>query len=126
MSSLQNVNKVIIIGNLGKDPELRKTTKGNSVINLTIATNRGQKQPDGEWKDVTEWHRSVVWGKRAELCSEYLKKGDRVYVEGCLQTRNWTTKEGEERWSTEILSDDVKFLGSPARQGTQSESALTG
>jgi single-strand DNA-binding protein len=106
-----NVNKVIIVGNLGHDPELKQTPKGNSVTTLSIATSRKIKRGDGVWQPATEWHRAVAWGNRAESCVRHLKKGNRVYIEGALQMRNWKGKNGEDRKSTEILVNDIKFLG---------------
>lgn len=111
MSSLRNVNKVILVGNLGADPELRFTAKGTAVANLSIATNRSRKDAEGNWNDETQWHRVVIWGKRAETCKQFLTRGSRVYVEGYLQTRNWKDQEGKERTTAEIQSEDIKFLG---------------
>lgn len=110
MSSLTNVNKVILVGNLGTNPELRQTARGNPVVNLAIATSRSIKNEDGSYRESTVWHRAVVWGKRAEACYKYLEKGNRVYVEGLLQTNNWTDKSGQTHWRTEVLVDQIKFL----------------
>lgn len=106
--SNRNVNKVILVGNLGHDPELRYTAKGNAVISFSLATNRGIKNAEGQEK--TYWHRATVWGKRAENCAKYLTKGSSVYIEGELQQKNWTDKDGKNHKSAEILVDDIRFL----------------
>lgn len=105
------VNKAIIIGNLGSDPELRSTPGGNSVCNFNVATNEAWTGKDNEKHERTEWHRIVVWGKTAENCAKYLTKGRQVYVEGNLQTRSWEDKDGVKRYTTEIVARDVQFLG---------------
>ncbi|MEN9796360.1 MAG: hypothetical protein RL653_56 [Pseudomonadota bacterium] len=106
-----SVNKAIVIGNLGKDPEVRFTPGGQAVANFSIATNESWKDKNGQSQERTEWHRIVVWGKLAELCGEYLKKGRSAYVEGRLQTREWTDKEGKKNYTTEIVANQVVFLG---------------
>ena len=107
-----SVNKVILIGNLGADPELRYTPGGTAVADLRIATNRRYKTRDGDWQEETEWHSVVVWSKQAENCKEYLSKGRTVYIEGRLQTRSWDDqKSGQKRYKTEIVADTVQFLG---------------
>ena len=110
MSSHSNVNKVILVGNLGSAPELRSTAKGTSVATLSLATNIAVKQSDGTYRDRTVWHRVVVWGKRAEACGKYLEKGNRVYLEGRLQTHDWQDKNGQKRVKTEVLAETIKFL----------------
>jgi single-strand DNA-binding protein len=105
------VNKVILIGNLGVDPEVRFTPGGQAVANFRIATNESWTDKQGQKQERTEWHRIVVWGKLAELCGEYLKKGRQAYVEGRLQTREWTDKEGKKNYTTEIVANTVQFLG---------------
>ncbi|MBE2251372.1 MAG: single-stranded DNA-binding protein [Myxococcus sp.] len=105
------VNKVILIGNLGKDPEVRFTPAGAAVANFNIATNESWTDKSGQKQERTEWHRIVVWGKLAELCGEYLKKGRQCYVEGRLQTREWTDKEGKKNYTTEVVAQSVQFLG---------------
>lgn len=105
------VNKVILIGNLGADPEVRFTPGGQAVANFRIATNESWTDKQGQKQERTEWHRIVVWGKLAELCGEYLKKGRQAYVEGRLQTREWTDKEGKKNYTTEIVANTVQFLG---------------
>lgn len=110
-----NVNKIILLGNLGHDPELRYTAKGNPVLSLSLATNRDFKNAAGEIQSETHWHKATVWGKRAESCAKYLVKGSRIYVEGELQMKNWTDKEGITRKSAEIMVDDLRFLGGTRR-----------
>ena len=105
------VNKVILVGNLGKDPATRSTPNGQEVATLTVATSEKFKGKDGEMQERTEWHTVVVWGKQAESCGKYLTKGRQVYVEGRLSTRKWTDKEGAERYTTEVVAETVKFLG---------------
>ncbi len=109
---MASVNKVILIGNLGRDPELRYTASGQGVTNFTLATNERWRDKDGNNQERTEWHRIVVWGKSAENCAQYLQKGRSVYVEGRLQTRDWEDKEGNKRQTTEIVAQNVTFLGS--------------
>jgi len=106
-----SVNKAIVIGNLGKDPEVRFTPGGQAVANFSVATNESWKDKNGQTQERTEWHRIVVWGKLAELCGEYLKKGRSAYVEGRLQTREWNDKEGKKNYTTEIVANQVVFLG---------------
>ena len=105
------VNKVILIGNLGKDPEVRFTPSGQAVANFNIATNESWMDKSGQKQERTEWHKIVVWGKLGELCGEYLSKGRQCYIEGRLQTREWTDKEGKKNYTTEIVAQNVQFLG---------------
>jgi single-strand DNA-binding protein len=109
--SMASINKVILIGNLGRDPELRYTPGGQAVANFTLATNERFSSKDGEKQERTEWHRIVAWGRTGELCAQYLSKGRSVYVEGRLQTREWEDKEGQKRRTTEIVATTVQFLG---------------
>jgi single-strand DNA-binding protein len=113
---MASVNKVILLGNLGRDPETRYTTGGDAVTNLRIATSEQWKDKSGEKQERTEWHTVVLFGRQAEIASEYLKKGRSVYIEGRLQTRKYTDKEGVEKYSTEIVADRMQLLGS-AREG---------
>ena len=107
------VNKVILIGNLGQDPELRTTGGGTAVCNLRIATSRRRKdQQSGQWNDETEWHTVVCFGRTAENAANYLRKGRQVYIEGRLQTRKWQDRNGNDRWSTEVVTEELKFIGS--------------
>jgi len=109
------VNKVILVGNLGKDPEVRYTPGGQAVANFNIATNENWTDKSGQKQERTEWHRIVVWGKQAELCGEYLSKGRQVYLEGRLQTREWTNKEGAKQYTTEVVANQVVFLSGGER-----------
>ena len=108
-----SVNKAILLGRLGADPELRHTPSGQSVANFNMATNE-RVQREGSWEDRTEWHRIVVWGKLAERCDQYLNKGNQVYVEGRIQTRKWQDREGTDRYTTEIVAFSVQFLSTPS------------
>ena len=108
---MASVNKVILVGNLGRDPELRYTQSGQAVVNFTLATNENYTKKSGEREERTEWHRIIAWARTAELCAEYLAKGRTVYVEGRLQTREWEAKEGQKRRTTEIVAQTVQFLG---------------
>jgi single-strand DNA-binding protein len=114
---MASVNKVILIGNLGKDPEVRYSPNGNAMCNLTLATSRNWKSKDtGEKMEETEWHRVVLYDRLAEIAGEYLKKGRPVYIEGRLKTRKWQDKDGADRYTTEIVGDSMQLLGS--REGT--------
>jgi single-strand DNA-binding protein len=114
---MASVNKVILIGNLGKDPEVRYTPNGNAVCNLRIATTRNWKNRDsGEKQEETEWHSVVLYDRQAEVAGEYLKKGRPVYIEGRLKTRKWQDKDGNDRYTTEIVGESMQLLG--GREGT--------
>lgn len=113
---MAGVNKVIIVGNLGRDPELRYTQGGTPVAQLSLATTRTYTNRNNERVDDTEWHRVVVWGKQAESCNQYLEKGRQVYVEGRLQTRSWDDNDGNKRYTTEIVAESVQFLGGGANR----------
>ncbi|WP_293777733.1 single-stranded DNA-binding protein [uncultured Oxalicibacterium sp.] len=109
---MASVNKVIIVGNLGRDPETRYMPNGDAVTNIAVATSESWKDKNtGEKKELTEWHRITFYRKLAEIAGQYLKKGSSVYVEGRLQTRKWTDKEGVERFTTEIIADSMQMLG---------------
>ena len=113
---MASINKAIIVGNLGKDPEVRYMPNGDAVANITVATTESWKDKNtGEKKELTEWHRIVFYRKLAEIVGQYLKKGSQVYIEGRIQTRKWQDKEGVERYTTEIIADEMQMLGS--RQG---------
>jgi single-strand DNA-binding protein len=116
------VNKVIVVGRLGRDPELRYTQGGQAVANFTVATNESWTNKDGERQERTEWHRIVAWGKQAEFCGNYLTKGRQVYVEGRLQTREWEDREGDKRRTTEIVAQTIQALGG-ARRGEEGGSS---
>lgn len=121
-----SINKVILIGNLGSDPEVKYTPSGTAVANFNIATNESWNSKDGKKEEKTEWHRIVVWSKLAELCGEYLAKGRTVYVEGRLQTREWNDKDGNKRYTTEIVANTVQFLGGPSAGGEKSSRPAAG
>ncbi|HXZ97467.1 MAG TPA: single-stranded DNA-binding protein [Burkholderiales bacterium] len=135
---MASVNKVIIIGNLGRDPDVRYMPDGGAVANISVATTDTWKDKSGEKQERTEWHRVAFFGKLAEIAGEYLKKGSQVYVEGSLRTRKWQDKEGQERYTTEIVADRMQMLGSraggsepmtreaPAKEPTASNSAGKG
>lgn len=112
-----SVNKVILLGNLGQDPELRYTPSGAAVTTLSLATNEVWKDNDGNKQERTEWHRVVLWRKQAELAGEWLKKGSKVYVEGRLQTRSWEDKDGNKRYITEVVGDTLTMLDSKSEGG---------
>jgi single-strand DNA-binding protein len=108
----KSVNKVILIGNLGKDPEVKFTPQGTPVAKITLATNERFKGKDGNWQDRTEWHNVVLWQRLAEIAGEYLKKGGKVYIEGRLQTRSWDDKtSGQKKYMTEVVANDLVLLG---------------
>ena len=115
---MASVNKVIRVGNLGKDPEVRYAPSGDAIANVTLATTENWKDKNGEKQEKTEWHRVSFFGKTAEVVGQYLKKGSQVYVEGRIQTRKWTDKEGQERYTTEIVADKMQMLG--GRSGSAS------
>ena len=108
---MASVNKVILIGNLGADPEIRYMPSGEAVANLRLATTDNWKDKDGNKQETTEWHRVAFFGRQAEVCGQYLKKGSQIYVEGSLRTRKWQDKEGQERYTTEIRGDRMQMLG---------------
>ncbi len=112
---MAGINKVILIGNLGQDPELKHTQSGQAVANFSIATSESWKDKEGQKQEKTEWHRVVVWGKLAELCAKYLAKGRSCYLEGKLQTRMWE-KDGHKNYTTEVLAQTVQFLGGPKNE----------
>jgi len=120
---MASVNKAIIVGNLGRDPELRKTDSGQSVCNFSVATNERWLDKDKNKQERTEWHRIVTWAKIAENCAKYLKKGRPVYIEGRLQTREFEDKKGNKRTTTEVVAQVVQFLGS-RQDGDEAPSEL--
>jgi single-strand DNA-binding protein len=128
---MASLNKVILIGNLGRDPEVKYTQSGTAVANLSVATNEVWTDRNGERQERTEWHRVVVWGKQAEIAAEHLAKGKQVYVEGSLQTRSWDDKEGNKRYTTEVRAARILMLGRPEGGRAEpeiapAESAATG
>ena len=105
------INKVMLVGNLGADPEVRKTTNQQTVTQFSLATSESWVNKDGERQEKTEWHRIVVWGKLAETCGKHLAKGRQVFIEGRLQTRSWETEQGQKKFTTEIIAGQILFLG---------------
>lgn len=116
-----SVNKVILVGRLGRDPETRYTSSGQAVCNFTLATDESYKDRNGERQQRTEWHRIVMWGKLAEIGQQYLKKGKLIYIEGRLQTRQWDDKEGNKRTTTEIVANVMRMLGGRAEGAPAAE-----
>ncbi len=115
----RGINKVILVGNLGKDPEVRYTSSGSAIANITVATSESWKDKEtGEQKDQTEWHRVVFFRRLAEIVNDYLKKGSQVYIEGKLRTRKWQDKDGQDRYTTEIVASEMQMLG--GRDNSQS------
>ena len=125
---MSSVNKVILIGNVGKDPECRYTEAGTALANLTLATTNRWKNKQGEPQEETEWHRVVAYGKLAEIIEKYVQKGKPLYIEGRLQTRKWTDKEGNDKYTTEITVREMKMLGSKPQSddGGRYEQQTTG
>jgi single-strand DNA-binding protein len=115
---MASINKVILIGNLGADPELRHTATGTTVANFSLATKDAWTGKDGNKEERTEWHRIVAWGRLGEICGEYLTKGKQVYVEGRLQTQSWEDKDGKKRYTTEVVAQTLQMLGSAGERIT--------
>ena len=114
----RGINKVILVGNLGADPESRSTSSGSAVTNIRLATGESWRdRQTGEQQERTEWHRVVFFGRLAEIAAEYLRKGRQVYIEGRLQTRKWQTQDGQDRWSTEIVANEMQMLGGRGQGG---------
>ena len=119
---MAGVNKAIVVGNLGRDPEMRYTPSGVPVATFSIATSEEWKDKDsGQKQERTDWHRIVAWRGLAEICGKYLRKGSQVYIEGKIQTRSWEDRDGVQRYTTEIIAQNMQMLGSPARQGRGGE-----
>lgn len=121
---MSSLNKVMLIGNLGKDPETRFTGTGTAVCNFSIATTEKWKDKSGAKKEETEWHNIIAWSKQAELCQKFLKKGSPVFIEGKLKTRSWDDKEGNKRYTTEVVLNNVVFLGKAGDGGGQQSAPL--
>lgn len=128
---MASLNKVMLIGNLGKDPEVRYTPSGTAVASFPVATSERFKSKSGEWEEKTEWHNVVLWGRQAEVAGEYLAKGKTVYIEGRLQTRKWQDRDGRDRYTTEVVGEKMQMLGArgegggggrPAGRGSADES----
>lgn len=124
---MAGINKVILVGNLGQDPEVRYSANGNPVANFSMATSESWNDKEGQRQERTEWHRIVAWGKLAGICGEYLTKGRQAYVEGKLQTRSWEDREGRKRYTTEVVASQVLFLGNRegASAGDRAEVGLS-
>ncbi|MHB8346582.1 MAG: single-stranded DNA-binding protein [Acidiferrobacterales bacterium] len=121
----RGINKVILVGHLGKDPEVRYSPNGGAIANITLATSESWKdKTSGEKQERTEWHRIVFFGRLAEIAGEYLKKGAQIYVEGRLQTRKWQDKEGKDRYTTEIVAGDMQMLGSREGRGVPADADM--
>jgi len=121
---MAGINKVILVGNLGADPEVRYLNTGTAVANFRMATTQNIKNREGEKEARTEWHRVVAFGRLAEICGEYLNKGKQVYVEGRLRTRSWDDRDGNKRWTTEIIATTMQMLGSPGDQRAMEDEIL--
>ena len=120
----RGINKVIIVGNLGGDPETRYMPSGSAVTNLTVATNESWKDKQtGEQKDRTEWHKVAMFNRLAEIAAEYLRKGSQVYIEGKLRTRKWQDRDGNDRWTTEVIANEMQMLGSRPGSGAPAQAA---
>ena len=113
----RGLNKVMIMGNLGRDPEMRYTPSGKPVTSFSVAVSRSYMKPEGERTEVTDWFNVVAWGRLAEICSQYLTKGSMVYVEGRLETRSWEGENGQKHYRTEVVANDVNILDRKGRQG---------
>lgn len=118
---MSGVNKVILVGRLGADPEIKSVGSGQSVARLNLATSENWTGKDGQKQERTEWHRIVVWGRQAENCAKHLSKGRQVYVEGRLQTRSWEDQQGQKKYTTEIVASTVQFLGGGASERSSSQ-----
>mgnify|MGYP001456294444 CR=1 FL=1 len=116
------INRVILVGRLGRDPEMRQTGTGTPVVNFSVATDRVWKNKNGEQEKQTEWHKIIAWGRLAEICNEYLTKGKQVYIEGRLQTNEWEDKDGNKRYTTEVVANEMKMLGTRSEEGYTSPS----
>lgn len=119
-----SVNKVILLGRLGQDPELRYISSGAAVCNFSLATNEVWVDKNGQKQEKTEWHRIVIWGKQAEHCNQYLRKGSQVFIDGKIQTRQWEDQNGQKRYTTEVNANNVQFLG--GRDAAQSQNSMGG
>ena len=123
---MASLNKVMLIGNLGKDPEVRYTTSGTAVASFSVATSEKYKNKSGEWEEKTEWHNVTLWARLAEIAGEYLSKGKTVYIEGRLQTRKWQDRDGKDRYTTEIVGEKMQMLSAKGEGGGRGGGARTG
>jgi single-strand DNA-binding protein len=121
---MRGVNKVILIGNLGKDPEMRYLPSGQAVAKFSLATNAKRKDKSGQVIDITDWHNIVTFGRTAEICNQYLKKGSPIYVEGRIQTRSYDDKDGNKRWITEIIAQTIQMLGRKGEPGEEASEEM--
>lgn len=122
---MASVCKVIIVGSLGKDPEIRNAANGNTIVNMSVATSESWKdKATGEKKEQTEWHRIVIFGKLADIAGQFLKKGSLVYLEGSLKTRKWTDKDGADRYTTEVVCDRMQMLGSKNQEAKPKQETI--
>ncbi len=119
---MSGINRVTLIGRLGADPEKKQTSTGQTVTRLNLATSESWTNREGDRQEKTEWHRVVVWGKLAENCAQHLSKGRQIYVDGRLQTRSWETEKGDKKFSTEVVANQVLFLGSGSSKNTETKS----
>mgnify|MGYP001350119621 CR=1 FL=1 len=118
---MAGVNKVILLGRLGKDPEVRYSSSGTAITSFSMATSTTFTNKEGQKEEKTEWHKIVAFGRLGEICGEYLAKGKQVYIEGRIQTRDWEDKEGKKRWTTEIIVQNMQLLGSPGAPGADKD-----
>ena len=118
-----SLNKVMIIGRLGADPEMKTLSSGNALTTFNVATSENWKDKDGQKQERTEWHRIVVWGKLAEICGKYLAKGREAFIEGKLQTRSWEDQQGQKKYTTEVVATNVQFIGGQAQQSSSNYSS---
>ncbi len=118
----RGLNKVLLIGNLGADPDIKYSASGTAIANFNVATAERRKNRDGEWEDYTEWHRVVMFGKLAEICKDYLRKGSKIFIEGRLQTRSWEDKSGQKKYMTEVVGSQMVMLD-PKSQSAPSETS---
>lgn len=123
---MSGINKVILVGRLGADPDKKNTSTGQTVTKLNVATSENWVNKEGTRQEKTEWHRIVVWGKLAETCAQHLSKGRQIYIEGRLQTRGWETDKGEKRFSTEVVANQVLFLGSASEAKSKDDQKKSG
>lgn len=122
---MSSVNKAIILGNVGKDPEIRYSADGKAIANFSVATSSSWKDKTGAKQEQTEWHRISAFGKLAEIIGEYIKKGSQIYIEGRIQTRKWQDKDGVEKYTTEIIADQMTMLGGPKSEAPAKPAAKT-
>ena len=123
---MASLNRVLLIGNLGADPELSYTPSGTAKVSMRLATHEVWTNKSGEKGERTEWHRVIAWGRLAEICGEYLGKGRQIFVEGRLQTRSWEDRDGNKRWTTEIVATGMQMLGSPREASSEAATSMTG